>query len=116
MTKILSYNNSILEEKLSKAFTLIVKSNGELTDDTYIERLITAFGQEIEKFGNDDQGNSILWMNSGAQDLIQSTLFDDNANSVVDVLKFSIRLLGECLGKNRVILQTACRLVNRLME
>lgn len=107
----------ILEQKLSKAFTLVVQSNGELSDDTYIERLITAFGQEIGEFGVDNQGNALtLWKNSGAENFIHSTLFDYGGKGVPDVQKVSIRLLGECLGKNEVIFQTACELVTTLLK
>ena len=116
MTKVSTWDPT-LEAKLSRVFTLIVQNNGELSDDTYIERLITAFGQEIDKFGADNQSNSFtLWQRSGAENLIHSILFDCDGNGVPEVQKVSIRLLGECLGKNEMIFQTACRLVTKLLK
>jgi len=110
-------NNGNLEARLSRSFKLIIAYDGELSDDTYVERLITSYGQEIGRLSCESKDKSFqFWLDTGAEELICHTLTGNLKHVTSNLQKFSVRLLGECLGKNELILDTALKIVGKLQK
>jgi len=111
----LSTNDVLLSKKVSTVLTLMSENLGNLSDDTYTEKLVTEFGRKLADLRKIEPELCFqFWISSGSKYFVRNLFSDENSEREIE--NFGLKLLSECVQSDNRISEEAVDVLQRFVR